>query len=161
MTVALIGLGSNLGDRAAHLRTAIAGLDAHVGIEVRCRSRFYETAPVGGPPQGDYLNACVLVESTLTVRALFTVLRDLERVARRVRTERNAPRTLDLDLLLFGDETCCDRDLTVPHPRMTERAFVLVPAREIAAELVHPVLGRRLSDIPIPDYPTQAVRAID
>lgn len=128
-----IGLGSNLGDRKKILRRVKSALAEFVG-ELRS-SPLYETSPVGGPTgQRDYLNAVVVGQTRLTPRALFTFLRKSEIAAGRTRARgaRNAPRPLDLDLLLYGDQQIATRSLVVPHPRMTSRLFVLVPLADVA-----------------------------
>ncbi|MDP8991801.1 MAG: 2-amino-4-hydroxy-6-hydroxymethyldihydropteridine diphosphokinase [Actinomycetota bacterium] len=132
---AFLGLGSNLGDRWAHLRAGVAGVPDLVGA-----SPVYETAPVGGPPgQGPFLNAVVELDTDLGPRQLLEVCRALEQAAGRDRAERFGPRTLDVDVLLVGDLVVDESDLTVPHPRMWERAFVLVPLADLAPDLVpHP-----------------------
>jgi 2-amino-4-hydroxy-6-hydroxymethyldihydropteridine diphosphokinase len=147
MTRGYVGLGSNLGDREGFLIGARAALDSTPGVCVVAASRLYETEPVG-PPQGRYLNAVVALDTTLAAQALLERLLELEQTAGRRRgAERNAPRTLDLDLLLFGD-TCIDTPgLSLPHPRLHERAFVLVPLAEIAADVVHPRLHLRVCDL--------------
>jgi 2-amino-4-hydroxy-6-hydroxymethyldihydropteridine diphosphokinase len=131
VTRAYLGLGSNLGDRLAHLQGAVDGLGATPGVTVVEVSPVYETAPVGGPPQDDYLNAVVAVETDLRPRELLGVAQGLEARAGRVRAERWGPRTLDVDVLLVGDAVVDDEDLVVPHPRMRERAFVLVPLADL------------------------------
>lgn len=147
MQRAYVGLGSNLGDRAETLRRALAGLAATPGVERVRASSLYETEPVG-PPQGRYLNAVAALDTTLDAFALLARLRELERAGGRMRTgERNAPRTLDLDLLLFGDACIDTPELTVPHPRLHERAFVLVPLAELAAEAVHPRFGAPVAEL--------------
>jgi 2-amino-4-hydroxy-6-hydroxymethyldihydropteridine diphosphokinase len=147
-TVALIGLGSNLGDRKAQLDAAVAALAVAPGIELRTVSRYHETAPVGGPEgQGPYLNAAAAVETTLEPLELLRVLQEIERRAGRVRTVRWGPRTLDLDLLLFGDRVIATDALHVPHPLMAERLFVLAPLAEIAPGAVDPVTGRTVAEL--------------
>jgi 2-amino-4-hydroxy-6-hydroxymethyldihydropteridine diphosphokinase len=128
---AYLGLGSNLGDRAGHLQRAVDRLDATDHVDVVAVSPIYETAPVGGPPQPEYLNAVVAVETALSARELLSVAHALEADAERVRLERWGPRTLDVDVLLAGDERVDEPDLVVPHPRMEERAFVLVPLADL------------------------------
>lgn len=132
-----VALGSNLGDRRAQLAAALAALRATAGVRVLAVSDWVETAPVGGPPgQGPYLNGVVELETTLEPRALLQRLLQIERVAGRVRAEgvRDGPRTLDLDLLLHGERRIDEPDLTVPHPRMEERVFVLQPLAQLAPE---------------------------
>jgi len=134
-TTAYIALGSNLGDRAAHLRDAVRGLDALADTTVTAVSPVYETAPVGPSGQGPYLNAAAAVSTRLDAHALRRSLVTLEDASGRDRTTpRWGPRTLDLDLLLFGTQRIDTPGLTVPHPRMHERWFVLRPLGDIAAE---------------------------
>ncbi|WP_029075437.1 2-amino-4-hydroxy-6-hydroxymethyldihydropteridine diphosphokinase [Kaistia adipata] len=135
MTEAFLGLGSNLGDRAATLRAAITALDAAPGVRVTRTSSLYETPPWGPVPQGPYLNACIGVETILSPRALLELGLAIERDHGRERAIRWGPRTLDIDLLLYGSDHVDEDGLIVPHPRMAERAFVLVPLSEIAPEL--------------------------
>jgi len=143
---AYLGLGSNLGDRLAHLQAAVDGLVGAPGVHVVAVSRVYETSPVGGPPQDDYLNAVVAVDTTLAARDLLSLAQRLEADAQRVRAERWGPRTLDVDVLLVGDERVDEPDLVVPHPRLRERAFVLVPLADVAPELVDSAALSELSD---------------
>lgn len=131
-----LALGSNLGDRLAFLQGAVTTLAATPGITVAAVSRVYETAPVGGPEQGRYLNAVVAVDTDLTAAGLLTLAQRLEDEAQRVRAERWGARTLDVDVLLVGDERVDTPDLTVPHPRMRERGFVLAPLADVAPDLV-------------------------
>ena len=135
---AYLGLGSNLGDRAAHLQFGLDGLAARAGRVVAI-SPVYETEPVGGPPQPDYLNAVVAIETALSPRELLGVAKALEAGAGRPpagAAERWGPRPLDIDVLLVGDERVADADLVVPHPRIHQRAFVLAPLADVAPELV-------------------------
>ena len=129
MVRAAIGLGSNLGDRAQHIAEAVAAL-SDLGSRLRVSS-LYETAAIGGPRQGDYLNAVAVIDTEMPARALLERCLEIERESGRERRERWGPRTLDLDLLFYGDERINDTDLTVPHPRMTERRFVLEPLLEV------------------------------
>ena len=128
MPRAAIGLGSNLGDRAQQIATAVGAL-SETGTLVRVSS-LYETAPIGGIKQGPYLNAVAVIDSALSARDLLACCQEIEQAAGRERLERWGPRTLDLDLLLYGSERIDEDDLTVPHPRMTERRFVLDPLLE-------------------------------
>jgi 2-amino-4-hydroxy-6-hydroxymethyldihydropteridine diphosphokinase len=127
MTRAHVGLGSNLGDRLAILDTAVRVLDADEQTHVMAVSRVYETAPVGGPDQGPYLNAVAVLETDRSPRELLELLLATEEGLGRVRSERWGPRTADLDLLLYDGPPVDSPELTVPHPRARERAFVLVP----------------------------------
>ncbi|MET4677616.1 2-amino-4-hydroxy-6-hydroxymethyldihydropteridine diphosphokinase [Luteibacter sp. ME-Dv--P-043b] len=139
---AFIGLGGNLGDVCTRLHAAIAALDASPGLRVTGRSRLFSTPPWGQLDQPDFVNAAIAVSTTLTPHALLDTLLSVEQAFGRVREgERWGPRTLDLDLLAFGDATIADDRLTVPHPRMTERAFVLLPLADIAPAAVLPGLG--------------------
>jgi 2-amino-4-hydroxy-6-hydroxymethyldihydropteridine diphosphokinase len=131
VTRAFLGLGSNLGDRQQLLAEALAALDDVVGV-----SDLYETDPIGGVEQDPFLNLVVQLETTKTARDLLEVGRTLEREADRVRKIRWGPRTLDVDVLWVDGETVDEPDLTVPHPRMRERAFVMVPLAELAPDLV-------------------------
>lgn len=137
---AFLALGSNLGDRRGYLKAALERLPDVVAV-----SHLYETDPVGGPPgQGAFLNCVVELRTTRTPRELLGIAQAAEAAAERVRRERWGPRTLDVDVLLVGDEAVDEPDLVVPHPRMWERGFVLVPLADLAPELV---LGHLTSDI--------------
>jgi 2-amino-4-hydroxy-6-hydroxymethyldihydropteridine diphosphokinase len=145
---AYIALGSNLGDREAQLEAALKALRASAGVRLTAVSAFYETEPVGPPPQGPYLNGAAELATSLGPRALLDRLLAIEAAAGRRRTaERNTARTLDLDLLFFGGLRIDEPGLQVPHPRLHERAFVLEPLCEIAARLVHPVLGETIEQL--------------
>lgn len=133
MRAAYISLGSNLGDRAGYLARAVTLVAA--GDEYRV-SRVYETEPVGGVTQDDFWNVVVELHTAATARELLERCRSAEAACARTREVRWGPRTLDADVLLVGDETSDDPELVVPHPRMYERAFVLVPLAELAPELV-------------------------
>jgi 2-amino-4-hydroxy-6-hydroxymethyldihydropteridine diphosphokinase len=134
---AYVGLGANLGDAATTVRQALRALDGLPQTRLVRASSLYRSAPVDadGP---DYINAVAELATTLTPHALLAALQGLERAAGRERPYRNAPRTLDLDLLLYDDLQCDEPGLTLPHPRMGQRAFVLVPLAEIAPERVTP-----------------------
>lgn len=131
MTRAFLGLGSNLGDRVAHLRAAVAALHDAVAV-----SPVYETDPVGGPEQGPYLNLVVELDTADDARALLRRCAALEAGAGRVREERWGPRTLDVDVLWVDGETVDEPDLQVPHPRLWQRRFVLAPLADLAPDLV-------------------------
>jgi 2-amino-4-hydroxy-6-hydroxymethyldihydropteridine diphosphokinase len=127
-----LGLGSNLGDRAAHLRAAVQGLP-----DVYALSPVYETAPVGGPAdQGRFLNLVVELHTEQSARALLLLCGQLEQAAERIRTVKDGPRTLDVDVLWIDGEIVDEPDLQVPHPRVFERAFVLAPLADLAPDIV-------------------------
>lgn len=142
VTLAYIGLGANLGDRAGTLREALARLDSEPGIEVKAVSAVRETEPVGYVDQPRFLNAAAAVETGLRPLALLRRLQAVERgLGRTHEGPRFGPRTIDLDLLLYGDEVVDEPGLTVPHPRLAERRFVLEPLAELDPALVVPGLG--------------------
>ncbi|MBC5767405.1 2-amino-4-hydroxy-6-hydroxymethyldihydropteridine diphosphokinase [Ramlibacter albus] len=145
MTTAYVGLGANLGDVARAVLDAVNAIGKLPGTSVVRRSSLYRTAPVdaGGP---DYFNAVIEIDTSLSAHDLLAALQRIELAAGRERPYRNAPRTLDLDVLLYGNERIDSPTLTVPHPRMFERAFVLVPLAEIAPRLVAPEQLERVSD---------------
>jgi 2-amino-4-hydroxy-6-hydroxymethyldihydropteridine diphosphokinase len=145
MATAYIGLGSNLGDRMATLRTAVQRLE-RLG-RLSGVSSLYETAPVGYLEQPAFLNAVVALNTELAPGDLLQALLGIERDLGRTRSFRNAPRTIDLDLLLVDDVTLATTDMTLPHPRLHERAFVLVPLAELAPEMVHPVSGQTMRQL--------------
>jgi 2-amino-4-hydroxy-6-hydroxymethyldihydropteridine diphosphokinase len=131
---AVLALGANLGDRVEALQSAVDTL-ARAG-KVLAVSPVYQTAPVGGPEQPDYFNAVVVLETSLSVRALLDLAHDIENAAGRVRLERWGPRTLDVDIIAFDDVVSDDPVLTLPHPRARERAFVLMPWLDAAPDAV-------------------------
>ncbi|HEU5243249.1 MAG TPA: 2-amino-4-hydroxy-6-hydroxymethyldihydropteridine diphosphokinase [Gaiellaceae bacterium] len=142
MTCAYVGLGANLGDRERTLRVAVDALAGEAGIEVVAVSTLRETEPVGVGDQPRFLNGVAELETSLAARALLERLLDLEQRFGRVRVPgEHGPRTLDLDLLLYGDETIDEPGLTVPHPRLHERRFVLEPLAELAPGLAVPGRG--------------------
>lgn len=145
---ACVALGSNLGDRESHVAAALVALMRTPGIfELRC-SGLWETAPVGGPSgQGPYLNAAARFQTTLAPRELLERLLVIERAEGRERSVADAPRTLDLDLLFYGENVIHEEGLVVPHPRLQKRPFVLAPLREIAAEWQHPEVGVTVAEI--------------
>ena len=159
---AYLGLGSNLGDRLANLRRAVELLDAAPEITIVRTSSVYETAPVG-PPQPDYLNAVIRIETDLSARDLLDIARRVESRLGRIRKERWGARTIDVDVLLYDEEEIDEPDLMVPHPRIMQRAFVLLPLLELEPDPVLPD-GTRLKDVRVdtdgvaPSAPPLAVR---
>lgn len=144
--IAAIALGSNLGDRQSHLEFACSHLQQMLS-NLRVSS-FRQTVPHGvADPQPDFLNGAAVGETTLTARALLDALLDIELMRGRERPHRHAPRTLDLDLILFGSEILDRPGLRVPHPRFRERAFVLEPLASIAPDLKDPVTGRTVGEL--------------
>jgi 2-amino-4-hydroxy-6-hydroxymethyldihydropteridine diphosphokinase len=138
---AVLALGANLGDRAATLRSAVGALQRTDGVRVESCSGVYETDPVGGPEQPAYLNAVVLVCTTLGPRALLRACQRVEADHGRVRLQHWGPRTLDVDVLAYADLVSSDAELTLPHPRAYERAFVLVPWASVDPDAVLPGRG--------------------
>jgi 3-oxoacyl-[acyl-carrier protein] reductase len=143
-----IGMGSNVGNRRGHLDKALEMLGDHPSINVEQVSSRYDTVPVGGPPgQGNYLNCVAELQTDLDPQRLLAALLEVEKKLGRVRKEPNEPRSIDLDLLLYGNLVFQSDSLTVPHPRMHERVFVLEPLAEIAPEVIHPVLRKSIGEL--------------
>lgn len=145
MTVVYLGLGSNLGDRAAHLRRALALLAPE--IVVRKKSPVYETEPVYEKNQPKFLNMAAEAETKLPARALLQKTQSVEKEMGRCDDTHNKPRVIDIDLLFYGSERTDEPGLIVPHPGIAERAFVLFPLADIAPDFVHPVLGSRIREL--------------
>jgi 2-amino-4-hydroxy-6-hydroxymethyldihydropteridine diphosphokinase/dihydroneopterin aldolase/2-amino-4-hydroxy-6-hydroxymethyldihydropteridine diphosphokinase len=144
---AYIGIGTNIGNREANLDVAIKMLNIENEIEVAAVSSYINTAPVGYTQQPDFLNAAVEIKTTLSAHKLLEVCQQIELALKRERIIRWGPRTIDLDILLFDDLILNEENLTIPHPRMHEREFVLKPLNEIAPQAFHPVLGQVVSEI--------------
>ena len=142
MRSAFVGLGSNLEDPRRQVEQALAELARLPATKLMRRSSLYRSEPVGYISQPDFVNACAELATALEPRPLLAALQSIELLHRRVRTRANGPRTLDLDLLVFDGCEIAEPDLVVPHPRLHERAFVLVPLAEIAPDLVVPGEGR-------------------
>lgn len=145
--VAYIGLGANLGDRLATINAALRRIAALGTTHVV--SPIYESEPVGHADQPPFLNCVSKLETDLTPERLLERLLEIEHDLGRVRTFPNAPRTIDLDILLYDDHVIETAALSVPHPRLHERAFVLIPLADLASELVHPVLGKRVDELSV------------
>jgi 2-amino-4-hydroxy-6-hydroxymethyldihydropteridine diphosphokinase len=146
LTRSAIALGSNMGDSLVILKSTLETLNQVPGIMITAQSSWYKTKAVG-PPQPDYFNACAILEVEISPQDLLTTLLTIEQKFGRVREERWGPRTLDLDLLLYGDLILNEPNLQIPHPRMYERAFVLVPLAEIAPNWTEPIFGRRIKNL--------------
>ena len=138
---AVLSVGSNLGDRLGTLQGCVQAIGALPDTDVLARSPVYETAPVGGPAQPDYLNAVLIIDTGLAPRALLTATQRIEADFGRVRAERYGPRTLDIDIISYDEEVSGDPVLTLPHPRARERAFVLAPWRDVDPAAVLPGHG--------------------
>lgn len=146
MAVAYIGIGSNVGDRVAFNRRAVTELEGIEGVGVSATSSLYETSPVGGPPQRSFVNMVVRIETGIGPRPLLEACQQIETsLGREPASIRWGPRVVDLDILTYGDEKLNEPDLEIPHPRMTERRFVLVPLLEIDPDASDP-WGKRYSD---------------
>lgn len=136
---AYIGIGSNLGDRLKSIESAITEIKSNPGIAVEKISSIIETAPIGGPRQGKYLNGVVKIKTEIEPRTLLSILQNIENKLGRKRTIRNGPRTIDLDILLYDDKIINEPGLKVPHPRMLEREFVMKPLLEIEPQIIEQI----------------------
>ncbi len=144
-TPVLLGLGANLGDRATTLRAAVRGLGRF--LNVTRVSPVYETAPMYVADQAAFLNMAITAETALTPPALLSAIKELERRLGRTPAVRYGPRQIDIDIILYGEATHATATLQIPHPRLHERAFVLVPAADIAADWTHPGRQRTIADL--------------
>jgi 2-amino-4-hydroxy-6-hydroxymethyldihydropteridine diphosphokinase len=143
---AYLGIGSNMGDRLGHLQAGVSSLAGEQGVEVVAVSGVYRTEPVGGPEQPEFLNAAVAISTTLSPHELLGLAQRIEGEQDRTREERWGPRTLDVDILLFGDITLHEADLEIPHPRLVERRFALEPLLEVDPRAALPD-GTPLADL--------------
>ena len=146
-TIAFVGVGSNLGDRRSFINRARELLIVSPKVRFLRYAPCYETEPVGGPPQGLYLNTVWEVETDLNAGEFLTLLLSVESELGRKRLQKNEPRCIDLDLLFFGDEVIQNPDLTVPHPRLHERWFVLKPLWDLRSDLIHPVFKKSVCEL--------------
>lgn len=159
MKTAYLGLGSNLGNREQHIATALAKLAAP-GLRVARVSSLYETEPVGFTAQRWFLNLVAEIETELFPMQLLSRIANIEQALGRVRTVKNGPRTLDIDILLYGRAVVRTAKLEIPHPRMAERRFVLAPLAELAPDLRHPVTHQSIRAM-LDAAPAEAVRKLD
>lgn len=161
MPRALLGLGANLGNCRAHLDAAMQALARQHGLREIARSAWRETSPIGGPAvQPNYVNGAALIDTSLPPHELWRAMSAIETSAGRERRERWGPRTLDMDLLLYDEQVLDDEILTVPHPRLALRTFVLEPAAEVAPSMRHPLLGRTLGELAAHVAATRAFASI-
>ncbi len=148
MAIVFIGIGSNLGDREAYIQKAVALLRENENVKVLAVSTLIETDPVGGPEQGRFLNGALQIDTDLLPPDLLSALKNIERRCGRQKTDVNGPRTLDLDILFYDDVVIVDgKSLSIPHPRIADRSFVLRPLAQIAPDLVHPRLGKTVKEL--------------
>lgn len=151
MVKAYLGLGSNIGNRELQLNEAIKILHAYQGIQVTQVSHIYETEPVGYTNQLKFLNLCIEIETELNPQSLLKCCLATEQQLHRKREIRWGPRTLDVDILLFGDQIIEQDNLSVPHPRMKERSFVLIPLNDIATNQIEPISNKSIGQLVVTD----------
>ena len=159
MNKAYIALGTNIEPRDFYLSEALNLLEAHEAIAIQKRSSIYETAPVGYLDQGDFLNMVVEVQTLLDPTALLEAIQEIEDKLGRTREIRFGPRTIDLDILLYNEEQISEPKLTIPHPAMHERAFVLVPLVEIASDYVLPHTGKTVKE-QLDELPDEELKSV-
>ena len=147
MTKVYVGLGSNLGNKRENITRAIGRIDAYEEICIKEKSGFYDTAPVGGPPQPDYVNCVIGLETEVEPQTLLKEFKEIEIEQGRMSGVKWGPRVVDLDILLYGDRIVNDHNLKIPHERMHERVFVLEPLCEISPDIKHPVSGISISEL--------------
>lgn len=147
MAIAYLGLGSNVGDRKKNLEEALKRIHATGAARILAVSSFYETRPEGGPPQGDYFNGAAKIVTPFPPEKLLEALKKIEKDMGRAAAERNHPRIIDLDILLYDDIVLKAGEIEIPHPRMHERAFVLKGMAEIAPDSVHPVIKKTMREL--------------
>lgn len=161
MIEAFLGIGANLGDRVQTLKLAVCRLHAHADVVIVGASPVYESAPVGVMDQPVFLNAVLKIETRLSARLLLDLLLDVEQQFGRVRKKKWGPRTLDLDILLFGPSVIDEPGLQVPHPHMLERGFVMAPLCDLAPQCMHPVLLKTVSDCVVEMDLSTGLRRVD
>lgn len=147
MNSVLLALGSNIGNREKNFQQAIELLNEHEAIQVIKVSSFIQTKAVAKYPQPDYLNGALLIKTILTPMELLTFTQEIEKELGRESKGKGEPRTIDIDILLYNQELICLESLTIPHPLLHERAFVLIPLNEIAGDFTHPIFQETISDI--------------
>ena len=147
MAIVYLGIGSNIGNRKKNCELAVERISSVSGISMLKRSSFYETEPVGGPPQRKYLNGVVKIRTELSPVRCLEIFKDIEKEMGRKSSGRNYPRIIDIDILLYGARKIRAKNITVPHPRMHERYFVLKGLKEIAPGVRHPGLKRTVRSL--------------
>ena len=155
-----LGLGSNLGNRIKNLEIVILALSKHSDIQVTASSSFYETEPVGYKEQKWFINQVIQIKTSLSPKDLLDVTQKMEERFGRRRTIRWGPRTVDIDILLYGNLIMNNSSLSIPHPHLTKRRFVLVPLAEIAPSIIHPLLGESIRKILIDSSTDDLVKKI-
>ena len=142
-----LSIGSNIGDRRGNCKRAVAEIAKIDDIEIKASSSLYETAPVGFKEQGPFINMALKVETSIAPVRLLRILKDIEQRMGRADTFRWGPRIIDIDIILYGNEIILEQSLEVPHPRMLERGFVMIPLAEIGGDALHPQEGKRISEL--------------